>query len=750
MHFNRGVFKDFCGHSWRFETNEDNLKDISRDCARTYVKGSMQKIMCKVPLVLLSPTTVTNVAQAHHYDIKVKPNEKLPDLNDRRSALEQEVASLKEKLTHEMKLREALKGCLRRSPGSLPQIPGYIPAEMRQLLFEVAVLEEEVVFLEEHAVHLRREIQEQIEPGLCRSFRLDGEEEIVSVSEEPTALEIEIPESEVSDPLWTVYTSQPTTPMVPMSPLSTPVTTPEWRPFASSSPPPMHGGSMTSPMSSASPLPLSIDSSPVHDEPERTPPQVLNRKRVARKGSSSSESLAVGKPSRKKPNHQKTQSLPSDVRKSHTKCLDTSLVKSSPVRKNTGGGDVFERLSAPKNGGKARLSATPSSPVASDKPTNAAVKKSTHVKQVKSRYLSHRSPPVTLLNEKVNYCTNRDLRRKGLHSRSPPLASPISESGEIPYYTRSSSNREVQIECSPSSTMSPVFEDKPIASIKRMVSSMDPAKASQLRFQYGNNSPFTPIVELGSKDRLVTPFKLSPTEDTENFKELSLSEEQQRTHDLVNCRSLSPIKLNKPSDQISTHSKGTVQHRLSNVNNFSENAKRYAKIKLSSTPSNQTCKVKPIQAQQPLPKGYDIAQSTPTVENMDSSKLRSGTEDVYDYDKDDKVDISCAPISDASWLPEDLTKLFGTVCSRIRRHSSLPSTKMVAKPPVAALGSSQRIDSFRSCGSFDIRSVEGLQILQEYCSDDMNLVDCNDVRKHRATNVGPHRHHYKALRLSLI
>lgn len=114
------------------------------------------------------------------------------------------------------------------------------------------------------------------------------------------------------------------------------------------------------------------------------------------------------------------------------------------------------------------------------------------------------------------------------------------------------------------------------------------------------------------------------------------------------------------------------------------------------------------------------------------------------------MDISCAPISDASWLPEDLTKLFGTVCSRIRRHSSLPSTKMVAKPPVAALGSSQRIDSFRSCGSFDIRSVEGLQILQEYCSDDMNLVDCNDVRKHRATNVGPHRHHYKALRLSLI
>jgi hypothetical protein len=37
---------------------------------------------------------------------------------------------LKEKLTHEIKLREALKGGLQRSPGNLPKIPGYVPAKV--------------------------------------------------------------------------------------------------------------------------------------------------------------------------------------------------------------------------------------------------------------------------------------------------------------------------------------------------------------------------------------------------------------------------------------------------------------------------------------------------------------------------------------------------------------------------------------------------------------------------------------------
>lgn len=120
--------------------------------------------------------------------------------------------------------------------------------------------------------------------------------------------------------------------------------------------------------------------------------------------------------------------------------------------------------------------------------------------------------------------------------------------------------------------------------------------------------------------------------------------------------------------------------------------------------------------------------------------------------QDDKVDMACGPIADASWLSEDLARLFGTVCSKIRRHSS-PSepaaSKMVAKPPVPPLGSSQRVASFGRSQSFDIRSQGGLQLLEECCSDGMDLLDSYDVRKHRTANLGPHRHYYKAIKLPL-
>lgn len=114
--------------------------------------------------------------------------------------------------------------------------------------------------------------------------------------------------------------------------------------------------------------------------------------------------------------------------------------------------------------------------------------------------------------------------------------------------------------------------------------------------------------------------------------------------------------------------------------------------------------------------------------------------------------MACGPIADASWLSEDLAKLFGTVCSKIRRHSS-PSdpvaTKIVAKPPVPPLGSSQRVSSFGRSQSFDIRSQGGLQLLEEYCSDGMDMLDSYDVRKHRTADLGPHRHYYKAIKLPL-
>lgn len=118
--------------------------------------------------------------------------------------------------------------------------------------------------------------------------------------------------------------------------------------------------------------------------------------------------------------------------------------------------------------------------------------------------------------------------------------------------------------------------------------------------------------------------------------------------------------------------------------------------------------------------------------------------------QDDKVDMACGPIADASWLSDDLTRLFGTVCSKIRRQSSSTDSatnKMVAKPPLPLVGGSQRVSSFGRSQSFDIRSQECLQLLEEYCSDGIDVLDPSEVRKHRTANAGPHRHYYKAIKL---
>lgn len=716
------------------------------------MNGSMQEIECTTPLVSLSPTTALENSQGQHYDVEVNPNEKLPEIQDQRLALEQEVANLKKKLTHEIKLREALKSGLQRSPGFLPKIPGYVPAETRELLFEVAVLEEEINFLEKHAVYLRQEIHDEDKSELFGSFRLGGEEETVSVSEKSAVLEMETPESGVSvQPL--VHISEPVTPTIPVTPSLTPFLTPEWRPSVPSSPTRVHDRNIPLPVPSTFVSPLSMDSSH-RNESESVLPQVLNRKRVIRRGSSSSESLpadltehysAIRMPLRKKATHKKTLSLPHDARKADIECSDASFAKSSLMKKEVGRGDVFERLSALKNGGQRRASVIPS-PVNSDKPENFAVKKPAHLKGVQSRYLSHRSPPTTLSNENVKTCTKRPTRAKEDRGRSPRLASPQLETKAPSCFGRSSSNRDIQIESSPTSTPSPIFEDKAISSIKRIVSSMSPTGSPQLKFQNGVNSPFTPTSDIGNEDRLVTPFKLPPTGERENLKVLTLSDERRRTHDLVIAKSLPSIKLNKASNQIHSPFRGSVQHRLSGTNNFAENAKLYAQVKVSSTPTSQAYKIKPIQVQKSMPKGVDSVHSTPKSEYTCSTKPRPDRDNDY---KDDKVDMACAPISDASWLSEDLAKLLGTVCSKIRRHSPSPDAKVVAKPPVSVLGSSRRTDSFGRSQSFDIRSHEGLQLLEEFCSDDISLSDSHGVHKHRTTNLGPHRHYYKALKLPL-
>lgn len=692
----------------------------------------MQEIECAVPLVLPSPIIAADSTNVQHHDIEANLNGMLPELHNERLALEQEVANLKEKLLHEIKLREALKGGLQRSPGTLLKIPGYVPAKTRELLFEVAVLEEEVVFLEKHAIYLRQELQGDIKPESSSSLRLDGGEVTDSVSKKSIASETKIPESEVSEP---------TTPNNPLTPSLTPYETPEWRPSGVSSPSAMHDNN--TPLSSSVPsdfaLPLSMNSPPPHaDKSDSIPPQILNRKRVIRRGFSSSESVPADsseahdvdrKPSRKKPNHKKSQSLPCVARKTDVEC-DANITRTDPVSKEAER-DVYERLSAPKKGVHARSSARPSILANSDKSRNAALKWSANGKEVQ-RLCRTPPRPATSQDERVDNRVKKSARKKELPGRSPPRTSPHIETKKSPSLRRSSSLREMETECSLASTPSPVFEDKAIASIKRIVSNMSPTGSPQLKVRNCSNSPTTPTAEQGNQDRLVTPFKLPATLEKENVKVLTPSDERRRTHDLVITRSLPPIKLNMAS-KLHSPVKGAVQHRLTVSNNFSENAKLYAKTKLLSTPTKQDFKVRPLEVQKPSCTGDDFEQST--------SKL------VDDDDKDDKVDMACGPIADASWLPDDLAKLFGIVCSKIRRQSSdPPATKMVAKPLVPPLGNSQRVSSFGRSRSFDIRSQGGLQLLEEYCSDGMNLLDSYDVRKHRSANIGPHRHYYKAIK----
>lgn len=507
--------------------------------------------------------------------------------------------------------------------------------QTRELLFEVAVLEEEVIFLEKHAVYLRQELQDEIEPESSSSLRVDGGEETASVSKKIIASETKILESEVSEP---------TTPNNPVTPSLTPFDTPEWRPSALSSPSTMHDGNMPLPSSVPSDfaLPLSINSpSPHGDKSDSTPPQVLNRKRVIRRGSSSSESVPAdagerydvdSKPSRKRPNHKKSQSLPCVVRKNDVEC-DANFARSPPVRKEAEK-DVYERLSAPKKGVHARSSARPSVAANSDKSRNAALKGSAIGKEVQSRHLCRAPPrPATSLDEKVNNSVKQPVRKKELPGRSPPLASPQLETKKIPYFRRSSSFREMETDSSLVSTPSPVFEDKAIASIKRIVSSMSPTGSPQLKFHNCSNSPITPTAEQGNQDRLVTPFKLPATGEKENVKILTLSDERRRTHDLVITRSLPPIKLNTASKTPSPL-KGAVQHRLTVSNNFSENAKLYAKAKLSTTPTKQEFKVRPVQVQKPSSKGDDCEQNTSKLVKFDSSKHQPENDNV---DNDDKV-----------------------------------------------------------------------------------------------------------------
>ncbi|XP_073391427.1 uncharacterized protein [Physcomitrium patens] len=726
-------------HSWRPGADEDLSKDLNRHCARTYANEPMQEINVELPLVPLAPSFASVSAQ---------------------------VANLKEELTHGIRLREALKHGLQRSPGTRPKFLGYVPTKTRELLFEVAVLEEEIILLEKHALSLRKELQDEFLPGLFTSFRPNSGEETIFASKKPTALETESLEFGAFEP---PSNSEPTTPALTMTPSVTPFESPEWGPSTSSSPSLMVDGSMQ--LSSSAPtalsLPLSMNSSPFHgDEPYGVPSQLNGNKLVERNPSSSMSLPAdfgdrcdvVGKPSKKKPTHKKSASLSSNARNTDTD-PDANSVQPAPLLEEVDKGDVFQRLSTPKNGGrarpKARASFLPSPPTNPANPGNSALRRSASMKHVKSK-----SPtPGTQVTEKVNNGPKKP-RRKDLHGRSPSLVSPKLEAKGSSYFKHSVSNRRTQVECLSASTPPAVIEDKAMAIIKCTVSSMNIPGSSQSKFHNRSNSPLTPTAQKGCQDRSVVPFKLPLTAEKETVRLLTLSDEQRRAHDLVITRSLPPIKLVKASEKTPvTPFKDGDQHGLIWGNNFSENAISYAKEKLSSKSFEEGSKVKPVQAQKPsCYRGESNQSSTPKFEMSQSSNCWP-ERDTVDYDdKDDKVDMVCGLISDAAWVSEDLARLFGSVCYKIRKHSSSSdsaTTKIVVKSPSPLLGSSRKVFPCGKSYVGDIKSQGALQLLQEYCSDerdcsedaDKNKSDSHGRCKHGSLGIGPHRHYYKSLKL---
>lgn len=117
------------------------------------------------------------------------------------------------------------------------------------------------------------------------------------------------------------------------------------------------------------------------------------------------------------------------------------------------------------------------------------------------------------------------------------------------------------------------------------------------------------------------------------------------------------------------------------------------------------------------------------------------------------MDMACGLISDAAWVSEDLARLFGSVCYKIRKHSA--TSKIAVKSPALLLGGSRKVFPYGKGYVGDIKSQGALQLLQECCLDDRNSLDganknrsgSHDTCKHRSLRIGPHRHYYKSLKL---
>lgn len=468
-----------------------------------------------------------------------------------------------------------------------------LSVQTRELLFEVAVLEEEVNFLEKHAGYLRQELHAEDKETVSSSSKQLHEK--ISPPTKTLALTIEIPE--YSEQVTPRQVSEAVTPVLmvlddqrkPLAKFS-----PRKGPSVSPFPSPQHDGNIPLPLplppASQQPVPLLLPI-PVHvDESSIVAAKSLNRKRVIRRGSSSSESLPtdlceqgsvlVPKPSRKKPNHKLNYKKVASLRTSSSIKNDIEgKTPSKPPVKDSDIGNVFRRLSAPKSGIYAGCSPLPPPPANLANIGGATLRRSTSLKELQSLYPSPTSSP-GLVDDEENGPLKRSRSRKTL-GRSPPVGSPQFENKTVEFMKRASNNKAFHLSTSPAWNPSPKFEDKGISSIKRTS-----VTSEQFKFE---SLPSTPPEKKECHDRAVTAFKL-PDMEKENFITPSLTDSKQQTDYATSLPLVKFSKLSSKSSCILNNvisGKGGLQQRCNDdeKNNFSENAKLYgqAKSKLTRT-----------------------------------------------------------------------------------------------------------------------------------------------------------------------
>ncbi|KAH8965533.1 hypothetical protein BDL97_04G123300 [Sphagnum fallax] len=688
----------------------------------------MQDIQSVVPLAPLSPNLITESAEVQQIALETAKDNAKQNLHEYRIALEQDVANLTQELTHELHMHEALEGGLQRTLGALPRIHGHIPAKTRELLFEVALLEEEIDFLEKCAVFLHQELNE--ESGISSPESKELHEQSCSPSEAAINDMRERSESEQLDDVISVRPSQYRTAV--------------------------HEGNI--------PLPLPLPPNPSLSSPtdvdgqNRTPTKPLMRKQVIHKGSSSSESFPTNldqatidtKPLGKKVNHM--GSAPP------TKPNNRSNI--SMPRKGEDHTTFYPRRSSTKKESPVRVV-----PLPSEEQGNAAVRRS---KGIYKGTVPSRSPPTKLENQ-----GKRSTSKFENHPCSEPsMSSPTKFEDKRIAFMRSSPCKNEVYSIGPVS--SPNFIDKGVSFVRRTSSKKELLEGSSLIKLEDpasiNNRPCTEKLE--THDGSIDPCKFSVVEK-ENVQN-SITNEAQQVLGKTTLQDDQIVVSDIPPPIQSLTVVNTVD-KVPGARGGVHRKHVSGKSLPMNIPSKPGC-VKTMQLGTPTRNRFKVSsgvsaastkghnQGQKTSPNMDakiltaakivssllaSSNEISGLDLMEDDEKVDKVGMLCSPIADAAWLTEDLARLLGTFCSKLRQSASITdslTTSPVPKTPVAFGRGSERFPEHQRNQFFDIRSSASLKMLQDCCTNDMDKTNSYGLNHPRKTmDLGPHRHYYKSI-----